>query len=257
MNRGEEQTQAIQEFLTQVLEEGLEGKHAKIVVHEAVEAIANLCQDGSFALLKSYIKEDDEIVRETVFLAEKMLEWLKETENGKKEFLDLKKLKFCTNDPAPPFNFDKHPEYKSIEKLEEILLNKSGEYDLFHRYRAMFTLRELNSEEAGVVLGKSMIKENEETCSPLLKHEVAFVVAQMEEVNHVCIPYMLESINNEAEAPIVKHEAIIALGDMVDDEAIFQPFLEHPELVVSQSAEVAINMVKERRQIKEEEAKQA
>jgi len=43
MNKGEEETRKIQDFLVEVLKEGLEGKHAKIVVHEAVEAIANLC----------------------------------------------------------------------------------------------------------------------------------------------------------------------------------------------------------------------
>jgi len=120
----------------------------------------------------------------------------------------------------------------------------------------MFTLRELNSEEAVRVLGKSMLKEHEGSCSALLKHEVAFVVAQMEEVNHVCIPYLMEAVLNDGEAPIVRHEAVVALGDMVEDTEIFKPLLSHPELVVSQSAEVAINMVEERAAQKEAEKKE-
>jgi len=67
--------------------------------------------------------EDDEIVRETVFLAEKMLHWLKDTKNGETEKLNLMKLKFTTNDPAPPYNYKLLPEYGTLEKLEEILLN--------------------------------------------------------------------------------------------------------------------------------------
>jgi deoxyhypusine monooxygenase len=233
MNSSPEVTEAIQAFLEEVVSEGLENKHAKIVVHEAVEALGNLCQDGSFDLLKKYISEEDDMVKETVFLAEKMMQWLKETNEGKTEFMNLKKLKFKTNDPAPPFNYIKEPQYKDIQLLEEILINKSEEHDLFHRYRAMFTLRELNTPEAAESLCKPMLKEHSATCGALLKHEISFVVAQMEDVFDVSIPYLLESINNCDEAPVVKHESLIALGDMVTDVKIFEPFLTHPELVVS------------------------
>jgi hypothetical protein len=44
------------------------------------------------------------MVRETCFLAEKLIEWNKQTDHGKSEQLDFSKLKFKTNDPAPPFN---------------------------------------------------------------------------------------------------------------------------------------------------------
>jgi deoxyhypusine monooxygenase len=57
-------------------------------------------------------------------------------------------------------------------------------------------------------------------CGALLKHEVAYVIAQMEEVNEHSVPYLLDSVLNDDEAPIVRHEALIALGEITDDKAI-------------------------------------
>ena len=67
-----------------------------------------------------------------------------------------------------------------------------------------------------------MTKENSKKCSALLKHEVAFILAQMEEVFHVAIPYLIECVSNEEEAPIVRHEVLVSLGDMVDDKSLLE-----------------------------------
>ena len=55
--------------------------------------------------------------------------------------------------------------------------NKILEYDLFMRYRALFTLRELNSKESILSICLTVIPENMDTCGALLKHEVAYVLA--------------------------------------------------------------------------------
>ena len=70
---------------------------------------------------------------------------------GKTEGLDLAHLKFTTNDPAPPFNYKREPKYKDIAYLQSILLDNESQ-DLWTRYRALFTLRELNTEEAVVAI---------------------------------------------------------------------------------------------------------
>ena len=80
-----------------------------------------------------------------------MIEWKKATDNGKTEGLNLAKLNCVTNDPAPPFNFKREPKYKDVKFLEEIILDNKN-YDLFERYRALFTLREINTEEAVVAM---------------------------------------------------------------------------------------------------------
>ena len=79
--------------------------HTDIVLHEAVEALGNLNNDNTLRLLDRFKDSKNGLLYETCFLTKKLLEWNKETFCGKTEFLDLKKLKFSTNDPAPPFNY--------------------------------------------------------------------------------------------------------------------------------------------------------
>jgi hypothetical protein len=103
---------------------------SKIVLHEAVEALGNLNQENTLKLLERYENEESQILYETCFLAIKLIKWKNETDNGKTEFLNLSKLKFSSNDPAPPFNFVREPKYRDLKYLEEILLD-SEKYDLF------------------------------------------------------------------------------------------------------------------------------
>jgi len=58
----------------------------------------------------------------------------------------------------------------------------------------------------------------------------------MEEVNEHSVPYLLESVLNDSEAPIVRHEALIAVGEMIDDQSIISHLLEHKEDIVRESA---------------------
>jgi len=69
--------------------------------------------------------------------------------------------------------------------LTKILLNKEEgqDYDLFVRYRALFTLREIHTKESILAICQTLLPENMDTCGALMKHEVAFVLAQMEELN--------------------------------------------------------------------------
>jgi deoxyhypusine monooxygenase len=117
---------------------------------------------------------------------------------------------------------------------------------MFERYRALFTLREINTKESCEAICQSLLKENFANCSALLKHEVAFVLAQMEKVFHVAVPYLLDACKNPEEAPIVKHEGLVAVGEMIDDEKIIEDLLEHPDPIVSESCAVAINNMRNR-----------
>ncbi len=72
-------------------------------------------------------------------------------------------------------------------------------------------------------------------CGALLKHEVAYVIAQMEDVNEHSVPYLLDSVLNDDEAPIVRHEALIALGEITDDKDILQHLLNHKAEIVRES----------------------
>ena len=110
----------------------------------------------------------------------------------------------------------------------------------------MFTLRELYTEDACRAICQTLVPENFEKCSALLKHEVAFVLAQMEKVFHVAVPFLMQSCQDEREAAIVKHEALVAVGEMIDDKSQIEPLLQHHDPIVSESAAVAINNITNR-----------
>ena len=119
-------------------------------MHEAVEALGNLSDENTNKLIEQYKNSNSEIsemVLETCELALDLIKWNTETNFGESEGLDLKKLKFKTNDPAPPYNIASDTEkYQSVAWLQEQLLD--GTKKLFDRYRAMFTLRELCTKES-------------------------------------------------------------------------------------------------------------
>ncbi len=148
------------------------------MIHEAVEALGNMNNYDTLALLKKFEKEDSphtEMVRETVELARDLIIWDKETEMGKTEGIDLTKRKIKTNDPAPPFNYWKDVKYRDVDYLTSVLLDVSQ--TPFNRNRALFTLRELMSKESCIAICQTLTVENFDKCSALLKHEVAFVLA--------------------------------------------------------------------------------
>jgi len=86
----------------------------------------------------------------------------------------------------------------------------------------MFTLRELNTKEACLALTSCLLKENFKTCSPLLKHEAAFVLAQMNDVFKHAEKSMIDCINDPEEHPVVKHELLISLGEIVNDTKLLE-----------------------------------
>ena len=56
----------------------------------------------------------------------------------------------------------------------------------------------------------------------------------------------MAACQDEREAAIVKHEGLVAVGEMINDKSQIEPLLEHPDPIVSESAAVAINNIKNR-----------
>lgn len=140
----------IQAFLETIVE----GNYPQIVVHEAVEALGNMGEENTVRLIEQYRNNNSEIsamVIETCELAQDLIKWNKETNFGASENLDLKKLRFNTNDPAPPFKMDAKPEYSDVGYLTQMMLDSTN-HSLFERYRAMFTLRDIYTEESCVAI---------------------------------------------------------------------------------------------------------
>ena len=102
-------------------------------------------------MLEKFSDNRESVIYETCDLARELIRWNEETERGRTEGLDLAALVYPTNDPAPPFPVHTEPEkYRDVEKMTALMLD--GSKSLFERYRAMFTLREINTEEAVVGL---------------------------------------------------------------------------------------------------------
>lgn len=219
--------------------------YPQIVIHEAVEALANMDDYSNDALLARFENsEHSEMVKETVDLARGLIEWNQKTDKGRTEGIDLGKMRIKTNDPAPPFDYWGKAEYRDVANLTQILLDPSR--TCFDRNRALFTLRELNSKESVLAICQTLRPENFDKCSALLKHEVAFVLAQMEDVFKHAVPFLIEACLDPREASIVKHEGLVAVGEMIDDAKEIEHLLQHEDPIVSESCAVAINNMKNR-----------
>jgi deoxyhypusine monooxygenase len=239
MNTNEENTSLIQEFYEKVINED----HSSIVIHEAVEGYANLNTDNIQKLLEKFKGVDDELIGETCELALELSKWNEETKQGETEGLDLKKLKHGTNDPSPPFNIEKEEKYRDVEWLKNLLLDPKA--PIFDRYRAMFTLREVNTDESCEALCQTLVEEHSSDCTALLKHEIGFILGQMgHSFAKISTPYLEKAVQNEKEAPVVRHECVIALGDITDKTEVMERYSkEDQDPIVRESCLVALDMV--------------
>ncbi|KAL7270620.1 deoxyhypusine hydroxylase [Rhizina undulata] len=200
-----------------------------MVRHEAGEALGALGHAPSLELLKKYTKDSEEVVRQTCELAIARIEW-ENSEAAKTE--ELEKSSFASIDPAPPL-----PEKKddNIAKLTSTLNDQS--LPLFHRYRAMFRLRDIATAEAIDALASGFADP-----SALFRHEIAFVFGQLSDPHS--IPALIKVAGNKEEASMVRHEAVEALGSIASDdvESFLKEYTKDSEQVVRESALVALDM---------------
>ncbi|KAJ7795614.1 armadillo-type protein [Mycena olivaceomarginata] len=86
-----------------------------------------------------------------------------------------------------------------LKVLEDSLLNTSGDVGLHNRFRALFTLKSLKSEDAVRVISAGF-----QDPSALLKHELAYCLGQMKKPS--ALPVLESVLRNTAEDPMVRHE---------------------------------------------------
>ena len=135
-----------------------------MVRHEAAEALGAIGDPSACAVLKKYASVGAKEVAETCQLALGRIEWLADRDGGK--FHDNNP--YHSVDPAPPLMEG------SVEDWHGQLVDTS--LSLFQRYRAMFALRNHGGREAALVLVDGL-----QDSSALFKHEVAYVLGQMQE----------------------------------------------------------------------------
>jgi deoxyhypusine monooxygenase len=197
-----------------------------VVRHEAAEAIGAIGSVEKLNLLDEFRFSSVKEVAETCQIAYDRLKWVIEHGSGKDN-----ESAYCSVDPAPA------AKTRSLQELEEILIDQSGKYSLFERYKAMFALRNLGSNEAVTVLVKGF-----QDSSAVFRHEIAFVLGQMQ--NPFAIPALKVMLMKDGEHEMVRHEAAEALGAMADESTLklLEQFRSHPQKIVSESCDVALDI---------------
>ncbi|KAI0726466.1 ARM repeat-containing protein [Fomitopsis betulina] len=119
--------------------------------------------------------------------------------------------------------------------LEETLLNTPGNVPLHNRFRALFTLKSLKSEEAIRVISKGFSDD-----SALLKHELAYCLGQIK--NTAALPTLEAVLADEAEDPMVRHEAAEAMGAISAPSSIpfLRKYLSDSDRNVRETCEIAL-----------------
>lgn len=175
-------------------------------------------------ILEKYSKDPVIEVSETCQIALDRVKWLQ-----KQEALNDNNP-YASVDPSPPLG-----QQKSVDELRKILLDE--EENLFVRYRAMFSLRNLQSKESVLAISAGLKGK-----SALFRHEIAFVLGQLQDENS--IPYLIENLRDPLENEMVRHECAEALGAIATDDCIkiLTEYLGDEKRVVKESCEVALDI---------------
>ncbi|ETV90742.1 hypothetical protein, variant [Aphanomyces invadans] len=199
-----------------------------MVRHEAAEALGAIGNASSIDILERFSHDDAPEVAETCALALRLVKYKHDPTEVNEE---MDRNPYYSVDPAPAMQ-----KSKSTEELKAILLDTSR--SMFDRYRAMFSLRNRNTEDAALALASAFNDK-----SALFRHEIAYVMGQM--VNPVTVPALKEVLVNEAEHRMVRHEAAEALGSIgtPECEEILQVYLKDAHQVVRESCEVALDII--------------
>ncbi|KAL1022913.1 hypothetical protein UPYG_G00034130 [Umbra pygmaea] len=200
-----------------------------MVRHEAGEALGAIGNPVVLDLLKEYSEDPVIEVAETCQLAVRRLEWLMSGGDQKGEE-GSDGNPYCSVDPAPP------AQKKTVSELRTQLLDER--LPLFERYKAMFALRNLGTEEAVLALGDGL-----QCSSALFRHEIGYVLGQIQ--HPASIPQLQAGLERDEENAMVRHECAEALGAIGKEECmkILERYRKDKERVVKESCEVALDML--------------
>ncbi len=137
---------------------------------------------------------------------------------------------FDSVDPAPPSS------ERSVADLRTVLCNEDEK--MFQRMRALFALRNIGGKDSVEALAAAY-----ESKSALLKHEIAYVMGQMQDPH--AVPHLIERLEDGEEDVMVRHEAAEALGAIGDRTAldVLERFVDDDEVVIAESCEVALDLL--------------
>lgn len=214
-------------------------KYNPIVLHEAAEALGNIDSYHNENLLSKFLSYEDDIIKETCEISIENLKWMEQTNKGQSEGLDKHEFFYHTNDPSAPFNFKDPNQHYTLAKVREIMHDNNE--TMFNRYRAIFTLREFNNDEAVKILCECFDKQY--NFSALFKHEVAFILGQMCLCAKNALSALEQVLQDETEDPIVRHETALALGEITKSKDLLIQYSRHENQLIRESCEIALDFV--------------
>lgn len=198
-----------------------------MVRHEAGEALGAIGRhtDEILELLRKYSKHSVRELSETCDLALDRLKWYNKLNENNESMSP-----YNTVDPTPSY-----PDTMSIEELRSIYLDENK--SLFDRYRALFTLRNINTSEATATICQGFFGTKND--SALFKHEVAFVLGQIQSLESV--DALTKKLADLEENEIVRHECAEALGS-IGMSAVISKYVDDKSRIVRESCQVALDM---------------
>lgn len=222
---------------------------------QSAEALGAIGLPESVPILQKYVNHDAPEIAETCQIAIDLIRW-RESASSSAEAADIPRSLYLSVDPAPALPLPRrttsppsssssaaeqhhhhhHADPVSVEALQHQLVD--AESSLFHRYRAMFTLRDMNSDAAALALVEGILCDRS---SALFRHEVAYVLGQMQRA--VTVPGLSAVLRDAHEHRMVRHEAAEALGAIGGDEVeqLLKLYHDDAEDVVRESAIVALD----------------
>lgn len=195
-----------------------------MVRHEAGEALGALGDPVVLPLLEKYKADPIVEVAETCQVAIDLIHWKQKHPEFKPSEV------FMSVDPAP------HKKTKkSVAELRATLLNQ--ELSIFKRYKALFSLRNVNNAEAALAICDAF-----GTGSALFDHELAYVLGQL--AHDASVPALSKVLENRELHDMVRHEAAEALGAVADDVSLplLKAFSNDSAPAVRDSCTVALDL---------------
>ena len=194
-----------------------------MVRHEAAEALGAIGEESQLEILQEYSTDPSLVVADTCKIA--LARITRSTQDSEKEDGNP----YMSVDPAPATSEG------DIDEWSRQLRDQS--LSLYQRYRALFALRNNGGEEGVSAIAAALSDTN-----PLFKHELAYVLGQMQHV--AAVPGLTERLADHQEHPMVRHECAEALGSIASEQclAVLQQYTKDHDDVVRESCEVALDM---------------
>ncbi|QDZ25535.1 deoxyhypusine hydroxylase [Chloropicon primus] len=205
-----------------------------MVRHEAAEALGAIGIPQMKQVLEEHLEDASREVAETCELALRRI--VDEQKRKVEEKAEGGESVFNTVDPTL---VSEEVQNTDAEKLEALALDESA--NMHDRYEAIFAVRNKGGKQAVDLMAKCL----EQSKSALLKHEVAFVLGQLQ--NTEATDVLIKILRDEREHPMVRHEAAEALGSVAEKNKdvlkLLEDYCGNECLPVAQSCMVALDML--------------